>query len=154
MSALKSIGLALDVATARRDEAARALGQQFERQRQAEAQLEQLQSYAEETAQRWAPGGAARTQPSRESVIHYYQFMERLQQTAEMQRHAITRIARDIEAARALLTQADLRIASLRHVYDLRLAERARSQARRDQQQTDEFAALAHRRRASALAQD
>jgi flagellar FliJ protein len=149
MSALKSLGLALDVATTRRDEAARALGRQFERHRQAQAQLEQLESYAVETTTRWAPG--TRQQPSPESIFHYYQFMDRLQQTVALQRKAMADIERDVAAARSVLAQAEVRIASLRQLRDLRLAEIARAQALREQKQTDEFAALAHRRRVAAL---
>ncbi len=149
MSGLKSLRLAVDVARTRRDEAGHALGQQNARQAAAQLQLEQLESYAVETAARWAP--SARAQPSLESIQHYYQFMDKLQQAIALQSKVVAGIGVEVAQARQVLMQAELRIASLRQVLDLRMAALAREQAVRDQKQTDEFAAMAHRRQRASL---
>lgn len=149
MSGLKSLRLALDVATTRRDEAGHALGHQNQRLAAARLQSEQLESYAVETSARWAP--STRAQPSPESVFHYYQFMDKLQQAIDLQHQVGSGIAREVEMARQQLTQAELRIASLKQLLDIRMAALARAQSVRDQKQTDEFAATAYRRSRATL---
>ncbi len=56
-----------------------------------------------------------------------------------------------METARQHLMQAELRIASLKQLLDIRMAALARAQSVRDQKQTDEFAATAYRRSRATL---
>lgn len=151
MSALKSVRLAIEVATEQRDAAGQALVRIDRRRQAALGQMEQLDAYAGETATRWAPGALER--PGAEIVAHYYQFMERLQQAIEMQRGVLEGLRRESEAAQRALLAAEVRMTSLRRLLDAKLAELARERARSDQKQMDEFAMLAHRRLRQAQAE-
>ena len=53
MTLLKTLAVAIDVAHLKRDEASRALGQAQQKYLGAKNQLEQLETYATETEDRW-----------------------------------------------------------------------------------------------------
>lgn len=144
MSALKSILLAIDVATRRRDEAGKVLAQIQRNWHGAHDQIEQLESYAADTESKWALSAQVRATP--EVLQHYYQFMERLQQAIGLQRHVVSGLEQEVAAAKKLLLSADIRLASLNQLLGKRQAGIQRVQAGRDQKQLDEFAALQHRR--------
>ena len=67
MSGIKSVLLAIHVATLRRDQAAAILTQMQQTQAQAQGQMAQLQSYADETQTRWS--AAAQTSVTTELMI-------------------------------------------------------------------------------------
>ena len=93
---------------------------------------------------------ASQAQATPQIVGHYYQFMERLDQTIEMQQGALAEVQRQREAARQVLLQAEIRMAGLHRVLERRRTELARAQERREQRQSDELAAQMHRRVARA----
>ncbi len=144
MSISSGLQVAIDVATRQRDDAGRALAQVVRRFDHACLQMEQLHSYAADTAARWSV--AAQSSATPQIVGHYYQFMERLNQTIEMQQGAIAEVQRQREAAHQVLLEAEVRMAGLNHLLDKRRAEQARVQDQRAQRQSDELAALMHRR--------
>ena len=144
MSALKSILLAIDVATRHRDEVGRVLAQIQRNWRGAQDQIEQLESYATETESKWAISSQVLATP--EAMQHYYQFMERLQQAIGLQRHVVTGLEQEYETAKKRLLGADIRLASLNQLLDKRQSGALRLQAGREQKQLDEFAAMQHRR--------
>lgn len=144
MSTLNGLQVALDLATRRRDDAGQALAQVLRRFEHAQMQMNQLRSYAADTAARWSV--AAQPSATPEIVGHGYQFMERLDQTIEMQQGAIAEVQRQCEAARQVLLEAEIRMAGLNRLLDKRRAELARVQQQREQRQSDELAAQMHRR--------
>lgn len=144
MSALKSLSLAIDLATRRRDQALHVLTQARQAQGMAQAQLEQLQGYAEETASKWAVGAKPVTTP--ELLAHHYQFMARLQHAAGLQQGVIEDMKRRVEAAQKGLLEAEFRLAGLRQVLQKKQSELALKQTRREQRDMDEMAALLHGR--------
>ena len=144
MSALKSILLAIDVATRQRDEVGKLLAQIQRNWHGAQDQIEQLESYAADTESKWAVSSQVRATP--EVMQHYYQFMERLQQAIGLQRHVVSGVEQELTAAKKLLLGADIRLASLNQLMEKRQTGIQRIQAGRDQKQLDEFAALQHRR--------
>lgn len=148
MSASSGLQVAIDLATRQRDDAGQALAQAVRRFEHAQLQMEQLRSYAADTSLRWSVASQASATP--QIVGHYYQFMERLDQTIEMQHGAITELQRQCEAARRVLLAAEVRMAGLNRLLDKRRAELARAQDQRDQRQADELAAQMHRRVALA----
>jgi len=148
MSASGGLQVAIDLATRRRDDAGQALAQVVRRLEHAQLQMEQLRSYAADTSARWSVTSQASATP--QIVGHYYQFMERLDQTIEMQHGAIAEVQRQREAARQVLLEAEVRMAGLHRLLDKRHGEKVRAQDQRDQRQSDELAAQMHRRVALA----
>jgi flagellar FliJ protein len=148
MTVMKSLALAIEVATQKRDEAGRQLVQVQRAYLAAESQLEQLKSYAQETAAKWAAGAQSLT--SAELLRHHYQFMDRLQQAINMQNGVMDDRARRVESAKKVALDAEFRLAGLKQVLKKKQADSARLQARREQRQTDEMAGLLHRRTAAS----
>lgn len=145
MSDLKSIELALELATRRRDEANRVLSQTWRAQLYAQGQMEQLESYATESQSKWGTGAKVLT--SAEMLRQHYQFMERLQAAIQMQGVSLDDSRHKVEVAKQHALAAEFRLAALQQVLKRKQAERARLQARREQRQMDEFASQQHARR-------
>lgn len=148
MTAVSGLMVAIDLATRQRDDAGLALAQVVRRFEHARQQLEQLQSYAADTAGRWSVASQVSATP--QIIAHYYQFMERLEQTIDMQQAAIADVQRQRETARQVLLEIEIRIAGLSRLLERRRSETARTHALRDQRQSDELAAQMHRRMAMA----
>ena len=105
------------------------------------AQAGQLHTYRREYEQRWS------AQFSREGpmeLVHCYQsFMERLTQAVEQQNRVAEHTAQLLERALTTLRDTELRCASVRKLIERRMHEQRLGAERRDQKQTDEFAARA-----------
>ncbi|KQM69697.1 flagellar export protein FliJ [Xylophilus sp. Leaf220] len=142
--------VAIDLATRQRDQAAAQLSQARSAERGAQEQLDQLQTYAAEAESRWTL--QAQVQASPELMQHHYQFMARLYQTVEMQRGVMAQHARQMNACALRLRDTELRLGSLQKVVARKHLEAERLQARRDQKDVDEFAAVQMRRLAAAPA--
>ncbi|APW36647.1 flagellar export protein FliJ [Rhodoferax koreense] len=140
MSLLRTLGVAIDVASRKRDAASQALGQAQQRQIAAQNQLTQLETYANETEARWASQAQVCALP--ELMRHHYQFMERLNQAVQMQKQILAEQTHWVEVARKGLLDADIRVATLRQVLTNKQKEADRLHNRREQKQMDEFAAL------------
>lgn len=147
MAALKTLALAIEVATQKRDQAGKNLVQVQRTYLSAESQMAQLKSYADETASKWATGAQALT--SAELLRHHTQFMERLQQAIHLQAEALENEARRVEAAKRLTLDAESRLAGLKQMLKKKQMERSRIQARREQRQTDEVAGMLRHRMAT-----
>lgn len=145
MSALNALIVAVEIASRKRDEARQALREAQAVQQAAQAQLSQLQDYARETEQRW--GMQADTTVKPEVMFHHYQFMGRLDHAAGLQTSVVGDQAARVEQAQRTLMETELRLASLRKVLEARRLELERAQARMDQKQTDERAAMQYSRR-------
>jgi flagellar protein FliJ len=148
VTAINGLMTAIELATRQRDDAGLAMAQVVRRYEQARAQMEQLQSYAADTAARWSVTSQASATP--QIVGHYYQFMDRLEQTIEMQHGAMVDVQHQRESARQVLMEAEVRLAGLGRLLHKRQSELARAQSQRDQRQLDELAAQMHRRRVLA----
>ncbi len=144
MSALKSVLLAIEHATLRRDDLAKAVARVERSQSFARDQMAQLKGYAADTDARWTGSGARGL--SLELVRHQYQFMDRLQQAIELQSGVLANTARQLELAKANLLQAEIRLSGLNQILKARQAAVLSQQRRREQRQTDEFAAMQYTR--------
>ncbi len=145
MSQLRSFILAIELATRQRDELARALARAEKTLHFAQNQMHQLEGYAAETDARWLrPTTEGRTT---ELLHHHYQFMGRLQQAVGLQAGVMSSTGQQVEKAKQLLLQAECRLAGLSQVLKIRQAELLQVEARREQRQTDEFAAMQHARK-------
>jgi len=145
MSQLKSILLAIELATRRRDEAAKALASAKRTQGYSLGQMEQLQGYAKETDDRFI--GSTTVVLSAELIRHHYQFVERLQQAIALQTGVIESSRRQVELAEKTLLDAEFRLAGLNHVLKTRQVALQLIEKRREQRATDEFASMQHARK-------
>lgn len=139
-----ALAVAVDLAERRRDAARQRLAQALAQQQSAQGQLDQLQGYASDTNIRW--GLQENTHRKPEILAHHYQFMDRLAHAIGLQADVMAQHARRIDEHRRQLLEAELRVTSLRKVVAQRAHETQRAQQRREQKQTDETAALQHRR--------
>lgn len=107
----------------------------------AQGQAEQLVAY------RLDYEGRYREKFSRQASIDQFQtyqgFMGRLSLAVDQQQLVVDNAARRVEAARAVVREQELRVASVRKLIERRLAELRLAADRRDQKQTDEFASRA-----------
>ena len=144
MSELRSVLLAIDVATQKRDQASKYLIQALRACQGAQDQLEQLSSYAADTEAKWS--AAAQVSVSPELMRHHYQFMERLRHAIGMQGGTLSELQLRSEEARRKTMEAEGRLAGLQKVLKKKQAERDARLNRREQRQMDEFAAQQHGR--------
>jgi len=102
-------------------------------------QAEQLRSYRRDYEQRWS------AQFCREGKIElvrcYQSFVERLTQAVEQQTRIAEHAAAQAERALVALRECELRCASVRKLIERRTQEQRLAADRRDQKQSDEFAA-------------
>lgn len=148
MTAHSGMIVAIELATRKRDAAGQALALLVRKHDNAQIQLDQLQSYAADTTARWSV--SAQVSASPQIVGHYYQFMARLEDTVVLQQGVIADVLRQSQSARRLLVEAEVRVAGLTKLLDQRQREITRLAARREQKQSDEFAARQHRVAASS----
>ncbi len=142
MSEFRSIQLAIELATRHRDAMAKHHAQALRNLEFADGQMAQLTHYAADTDQRWTD--SQQVTRSGELVRHHYQFVERLQHAIGMQSNVMGDLRGQIDAAHKALLQAEFRLSGLNQVLQGKQAAVQLKQKRREQQQTDEFAALRH----------
>ena len=105
----------------------------------ASAQAEQLRTYRREYEQRWSAQFAVE---GRIELVHcYHGFMARLTQAVDHQLRVEAHAESQVERALGLLREAELRCASVRKLIERRGLEQRLADERRDQKQSDEFAA-------------
>lgn len=144
MATLRAFEVAIDLARRQRDGARNIVVQLRGQCRNAQAQLDQLAGYAAETRHRWGVREGTALQP--EVLHHQGRFLQRLDQTIEMQRGVVGEFGQRIDRAVAALAATEARLESLRHVQDRRQREAQLHQQRRDQKETDELAMQRHAR--------
>lgn len=138
MAGQRSLLLAIDLATARRDEAQAQLQKNQHAEAFAQDQMHQLQQYAQETEQRWMQ--SAQVSASPEMLHHHYQFMSRLNQAIQLQDGVLASNRQRLEASRQVLLSAEFRLASFKQVLATRQATMTKARQRQEQKQMDEFA--------------
>lgn len=149
MSSLNALMVAIDAASRKRDEALQTVQERQRAQQAGQAQMDQLQSYAQEMQRRWGAHESQSVQP--EVMYHQYQFMERLQHAIDLQTRVMTDLAIRLETAQKALMACELRVSSLRKVVEVRRRDIALAQMRREQKETDDRAAIQFFRRSFGL---
>ena len=140
MSGIKSVLLAIGVATSKRDQVGKILLQVQRAHLFAQDQMAQLEVYSSETESRWRASSQISTTP--ELMRHHYQFMERLHQAIDLQGGVLENSSRKVAAAARMLLDAEFRLTSLKQVLRKKQTDIDLLEARREQKQMDEFAAL------------
>jgi flagellar FliJ protein len=146
--ALRSLQLAIEMATRARDEADQALQHALRVLQNAQAQMAQLAGYADETDLRWTTANASAL--SGELMMHHRNFMGRLREAIQMQEGVMRNLERQADTARQRRVQREIKLKSFEQLLEKRLRERAVLAARREQKQMDEFAGQMHARHALA----
>lgn len=137
-ASLTPLTVLLGQAERERDEALAAVQKAAALERAAQAQAEQLVAYRLDYEVRY------RERFSRQSAIDVFQsyqnFMARLTLAVEQQQQQVEAAARRVVAAREVVREQELRVASVKKLLERRLIEIRHASERRDQKQTDEFA--------------
>lgn len=152
MTAHKSILLAIDLASAQRDQAHTRLQKARQADAFARAQMQQLTDYLRETEKRWMSG--ARASVSAELLHHHYQFVSRLTQAIQMQDGVLQGSKQRIDVAEQELLAIELRLAGFKQLLANRRAVLGHKQQRIEQKQMDEFATLQVQRHRRQIAEN
>ena len=143
MAGLKSVQLALHLATRRSEQALAGLTVLRHRHSAEQGQLLQLKNYADETQARWLVAASNRVSP--ELLRGHYQFMGRLQQAMVLQQGLLTQLDAKLAGARDIWLAAQARLAALQQVLQNKQADLRLAQGRLEQKQMDELAATRFR---------
>ena len=148
MSSLQPLFVLLDQHERKRDAAIAAHHRALAASVAAANQASELVTYRDDHELRWrAQFGLG----SEMQLVNYYQgFNERLSQAIEQQATIADLARREVEAALATLRDMEMRCASVRKLIERRTLEARLIADRRDQKQTDEFAARVAWDRASS----
>jgi flagellar FliJ protein len=143
MAETNGMALAIELATGKRDALAQRLGQVRQQWVGAQLQLDQLESYAQETTARW---GAQPGRCAPEIMRHHYQFMERLVHAIRLQTGVVAEHAGNVSREAQGVREAEARLEALRQLHAQRERELLLARLRREQKQSDELAATQRRR--------
>lgn len=146
MAGLRSVHLAIHLATRRSEQALAGLTVLRRRHSAAQGQLLQLQNYADETQARWSVAASKEVSP--ELLRGHYQFMDRLHQAMVLQQGLLAQSDAKLAGARDIWRSAQARLAALQQVLQNRQADLRLAQGRTEQKQMDELAATRFRRTA------
>ena len=148
MSNLSALQTAVSLATSERDAAAQRLAQACQGWLATQVQLDQLETYAQETMTRWQVQ-SARVTP--EIMAHHYQFMERLTHAIALQKSAVEQQVKQVALMADRMRVAETRRESMVQLHAKREADQRRLTDRREQKVSDEQAALQYRRLAGGV---
>ncbi|WP_343639223.1 flagellar export protein FliJ [Roseateles sp.] len=140
-SNLQALTVLLERAEAERDEALRHLQEAQARASSARNQHDQLSQYRSDYQSRWAHEFSQRT--TVQLLGCYQNFGQRLDQAIGQQAGIADFADQRLTAARDVLRERELRVASVRKLIERRRAETLRTQMRQEQRATDEQAARA-----------
>lgn len=135
----------IEMAERRRDEALAECARLQTEQRQAQEQMEQLQTYADEANRRWTERGAAGVSVA--LLMHHRQFMAKLEHAMDFQQGVLVDRERRVQQAQAAVHEAERELASLRKYAERQVQAWQQTLQRREQKHTDEMAQNIHRRR-------
>lgn len=144
---LKSLGLVIDLATRKRDEAGTMVTGAMRDLSQAKLQLRQLTDFASDGEAKWRNRAAEGVSVA--LMLHQRAFAEKIQQAVDFQGNVIQQKESALEAARSHLQAREVELATLQKVAErTRLAQQT-AEHKRSQKQTDEMAMsmLAYQRR-------
>lgn len=135
----------IELAERRRDEALAECARLQTEQRQAQEQMDQLVTYADEANRRWAERGAVGVDVT--LLMHHRQFMAKLDNAMAFQQDVLADRAQRVLRATAAVQEAERDLASLRKYAARQIEAWQQTLQRREQKHTDEMAQNIHRRR-------
>lgn len=140
----------IEVYTRKRDDMLQSLGHAQRELQQAQQQMDQLQSYAAESQQRWlqrATGGVSPT-----LILTQRQFMAKLDHAITFQNGVMQRLQLSIDNCQQLLLQAERELAGIHKYIERRTQQWQHQLQRQEQRHNDEMAANLHRQTAHTSA--
>jgi flagellar protein FliJ len=138
MPSAQALHTLLDHARRARDEALAALQRAEAGASQADGQAQQLLQYRHDYRSRWQ---AQFRQHGAIELVHCYQgFTQRLAQAIDQQQQVAVQARNRVEAARALLLERELRVASVGKLLERRALVLQHAEERRDQRRSDDAA--------------
>jgi flagellar FliJ protein len=138
MRTLKGLALVMDLADRQRLQAGKCLAQSQRVYGFTQSQLQQLESYQEDSQARWVMEG--RQVVGGELLQGRYRFMDRLGLAINLQEGVLKEVQQQLETAKKKSVAAEFRLVSLQRVMAKRSELQAQELARKAQKQTDEFA--------------
>ena len=152
MSSIQTLHKVVELATRRRDDALTALGQAQRELHMAQAQMNQLKTYADEAHQRWATRST--TSGVDAALLHHHrQFMQKIEHAMDFQL-SVQRSREDMVArTQAQVYAAERDVAGLRKYADRKQQAIDHRAMRQEQKATDEMALSIHLRQSMAHAQ-
>ena len=152
MSSIQTLHKVVELATRRRDDALTALGQAQRELHMAQAQMNQLKTYADEAHQRWATRST--TSGVDAALLHHHrQFMQKIEHAMDFQL-SVQRSREDMVArVQAQVYAAERDVAGLRKYADRKQQAIDHRTMRQEQKATDEMALSIHLRQSMAQAQ-
>ncbi len=144
---LKSLGIVIDLATRKRDEAGTMVAAAMRDLGQAKRQLQQLTDYAEDGEMKWHARAAEGVSVA--LMQHQRAFAEKIQQAVDFQGNVILQKEAALEATRRHLQEKEKELATLKKVAERTRFAQQMAEHKRSQKQTDEMAMsmLAYQRR-------
>ena len=152
MSNIQTLNKVVEIAEKRRDEARAALAQQQRELQIASAQMEQLQTYAQEAQTRWSTRSST-TGVDANLLHHHRQFMLKIDHALDFQRGVLSNREALIERCQNQVMVAERDVAGLRKYTERKLQVIQQKAQRQDQKATDEMALSIHLRQSLAHAQ-
>jgi flagellar FliJ protein len=143
-SNLTSMELATSLARRLRDQALQDFNVSQQQLQFEQNQLQQLQSYSDETQARWVTQSRGHATP--ELMRHYYQFMDKLQQAVVMQTQIVRDAVHRVDMRQAALMQSEATLSGRETLCDQIRAGQRRLAHQREQKLLDEMAAQQYRR--------
>ncbi|MGQ9724596.1 MAG: flagellar export protein FliJ [Tepidimonas sp.] len=144
MNKPRDLGVLLELAQRRRDEAAQALAHVRRERQGAEVQMAQLHAYTQDAQTRWhqrATAGVTAT-----LLATHRQFMAKLEDAVTFQTQVLQQLDERIARREKLLIEAERTLATLQRVQQRRLSDWHQHLRRVEQKANDEVASLLHRR--------
>ena len=137
----------IEVATRRRDEALRALGEAQREHQQAQVQMAQLQGYSDESRQRWSARASQGVSPT---LLHtHLTFMGKLEHAVGFQDGVLQRLAQNIQRCQDKVVLAERELASLNKYQERKHQAWQQWRHTQEQKHNDEMAANLHRHRSA-----
>ena len=145
MNKPRDLGVLLQLAERRRDEAALALARVRHERQGADAQMAQLQAYARDAEDRWHQRATVGVSPT--LLATHRQFMTKLEDAITVQPQTLRQLDERIAHQEGLLRDAERELATLKRVQQRWQQGWRQHLQRLEQKANDEMAATLHRRR-------
>ena len=143
-TAIQTLNKVVELAHKRRDEALGQLAQLQREMAQAQDQMQQLQTYADEAQARWSQRSSAGVDAN---VMHHHrQFMQKIDHAMDFQRGVLGQRQTQMDQAQQQVHVAERDLAGLRKYTDGKVQALLHRAQREEQKQTDEMALNIHLR--------
>lgn len=145
MNKPRDLGILLELAERRRDEAAQALARVRQERQGADAQMAQLQAYTQDAEARWHQRATVGVSPT--LLATHRQFMAKLEDAITFQTQTLQQLDERIVHHEGRLRDAERELATLKRVQQRWQQDWHQHLQRLEQKANDEMAATLHRRR-------